>query len=326
MYDVITLGSATVDVFAKTDSQLVTIKTANSHEDLIAYPSGVKIIITDLQFEIGGGGTNTAAAFSRLGFNTAYGGCIGNDENAQKVMQYLKKEKIDFIGTVEDAKTNYSIVLDSIEDDRTILVYKDASNKLKFSKLNLSKFQAKAIYSSSMLEESYLTLEKISDYAKKNSIMLAFNPSNYQAEWGLARLSKVFRNLDILVLNKEEAELLVGKGEYAYLLKNLQKTGPQVVVITDGKKGAVALQKDMMYSIEPKKVHIVETTGAGDAFGSSFVAGMLINKDVEFALHLAALNAESVISHYGSKNVLLTRKEALEQLKKDSRKVKKQRI
>ena len=72
MYDIITVGSSTVDVFVNTDSELIKIKTAKSEEELIAYPAGTKLIIKDLNFTIGGGGTNTAVAFSRLGFKVGY--------------------------------------------------------------------------------------------------------------------------------------------------------------------------------------------------------------------------------------------------------------
>ncbi len=98
MYDVITVGSATVDVFAHTESELITIKTSHGKEELIAYPSGSKILIDRLEFKIGGGGTNTAVSFSHLGLKTAYLGKIGNDENGEKVLKLLKKEKIDFVG------------------------------------------------------------------------------------------------------------------------------------------------------------------------------------------------------------------------------------
>ena len=98
MYDVITIGSATVDVFANTDSQLVKLLTQNGEEDFITYPSGSKILIKELNFLIGGGGTNTAASFSNLGLKTAFLGKIGSDENADQVLNSLKEYQVNFIG------------------------------------------------------------------------------------------------------------------------------------------------------------------------------------------------------------------------------------
>jgi len=64
------------------------------------YPVGGKMLIKDLKFDVGGGGTNTAVAFSRLGLKT---GCIcefGKDENGRKILDLLKKEKVKFLGKI----------------------------------------------------------------------------------------------------------------------------------------------------------------------------------------------------------------------------------
>jgi len=58
----------------------------------------------------------------------------------------------------------------------------------------------------------------------------------------------------------------------------------------------------------------VETTGAGDSFSSAFLAGIIIKKDIDFALSLGQANAESVIQHIGAKNRLLRLNEALRKI------------
>ena len=81
MYDVITVGSSTTDVFVYTDrSESISIKTKDGKEDYISYPVGSKLIINTLDFSTGGGGTNSAVALSRLGLKVAYIGRVGNDE------------------------------------------------------------------------------------------------------------------------------------------------------------------------------------------------------------------------------------------------------
>ena len=68
MYDIITVGSSTIDVFAQTKfSELIKIMEKKKETDLIAYPIGSKILIKKLEFTTGGGATNTAVAFARLG-------------------------------------------------------------------------------------------------------------------------------------------------------------------------------------------------------------------------------------------------------------------
>ena len=53
MFDVISVGSAAVDVFADTESELIKIKSAESEEDLICYPVGSKLIVKDVIFKTG---------------------------------------------------------------------------------------------------------------------------------------------------------------------------------------------------------------------------------------------------------------------------------
>ncbi|MFH1770526.1 MAG: carbohydrate kinase family protein [archaeon] len=323
MFDVITVGSNTVDVFAKTDSELIEIKSKTGVEELLAYPLGTKILITDIEFMIGGGGTNTAVAFSRLGMKTGYLGKIGKDENGLKIFKLLKKENIDFLGTLGKI-SGYSVILDSIENDRTILTYKGCNNDLTFKEVNFSKMKTKWFYFSSMMGKSLETMKKLAEYATKNNIKVAFNASSYLVEKGFSNIKKVLENTTIFMLNKEEAETLVGKGGIKDLVKRLKLPNMEAVVVTDGQKGAFCYDGKTLYSISPaKKLRILETTGAGDAFASSFVAGFLMNKNIETSLKIAAINAESVIQNYGAKNILLSKNDLLKKLKKDKRKIKK---
>ena len=60
------------------------------------------------------------------------------------------------------------------------------------------------------------------------------------------------------------------------------------------------------------KVNPVNTTGAGDAFGSGFLAGFInSNSNAKTALHLGMLNATAVIMHNGAQKGLLTKSELL---------------
>ncbi len=326
MFDIIAMGSATVDVFAKTESELIKFKTIHGEDDFIAYPSGSKILITDLQFMIGGGGTNTAASFARLGFKTGYIGKLGRDQNGKKILDFLKKEKISYLGSF-GKETSYSIILDSIEDDRTILTYKGSINTLAKKELKFSRFKTKWFYISSMLGQSFETAKEIVKYAKKNRIKVAFNPSSYQAKMGKEALSEMLESLEVLVLNKEEAKLLVGPVPNDYLLKKLYQFGPQIIVITDGKKGAYVYDGDFFYHANPTpRLKVLETTGAGDAFASSFVAGLIMGKKIEDCVKMGMINSESVITNYGAKNILLSRKKMQELLRRDRRNVFKHRI
>lgn len=302
MYDVISFGSATFDVFAKTDSELITIKTVKSTEELIAYPSGSKILMKKLEFCVGGGGTNAGVCFSRLGLKSAYVGNIGNDDAGKKVVEALKKEGVDFLGSVSNDMTNYSIILDSIGEDRTILVYKDASEKLDFDNIDKDKLMSRWFYITAL---EVKLLEKLVKFASKKGIKVAFNPSNYLADKGSEYIKNVLKKTEMIILNDEEAKLLVGTGSIPILLDRLKKLGPNIVVLTQGSNGADVLYNDIIYHCDVKKVDVVETTGAGDAFGATFLSGMILKNSIEKALLMAIVNSSSVVTKIGPKNGLL---------------------
>lgn len=306
-YDIITMGSATVDVFIHTDPSQTEILNVHKHKN-IAYPLGAKILINELRFFVGGGGTNTAVAFSRLGLKTAFLGKIGKDDNGKTISDCLFKEKVDFIGAYGQV-SGYSVILDSIAEDRTIFAYKGCNDALKLNDFKWESINSKWLYLSSMMKDSFNTQKSVVDYAKKKGIKIAYNPSLYSAKKGSRYLSKILKNTEILILNKEEAQALVGdsKDNIYNLLFELSKLGPRISIITDASRGVhcYTVKDDLVYSVKPRKVRIVETTGAGDAFASGFVAGIVMGKNIDTSLKLGMINAESVIGNLGSKNILL---------------------
>ena len=327
MYDVITVGSATVDVFAKTHfSELIKIMDPKGETDLIAFPSGSKILIDELEFTVGGGGTNTAVALSRLGHKVGFLGKLGQGTNSDFIHKNLMKEKIDLLCAHGKGNAGYSIILDALDHDRTILAYKGINDELAIKDVPFKKLKTKWFYFSAMMGESFHTLEKIAEFAQKNKIKVAFNPSAYLAEKGSRYLRNILSKTELLILNKEEAELLVGKGSFDTLLVKLKGLGPKIAVITDGKNNLYAIGDLHIYSAFPPPVRIVDSTGAGDAFASSFLCGLLKNKNTEFAIKLGIINAQSVVSYYGAKNILLSYKEAMKVMKKFRVKINKKKI
>jgi ribokinase len=274
---------------------------------------------------LGGNGLNSAVAFSRLGLRTGYIGKIGADATGKMIVQALKKEKIDFLGA-RGEQSGFSIVLDSIEEDRTLLVYKGCGNDLRFSELKKARLKTRWFYLSSMLGESLSTLQKIVRYANENKIRISFNPSQTLLEQHTKEAIDLLRYAEVLILNKAEAETLVGEGAPEVIIKKLLVYGPKVVVITNGKKGAVAYNEGYFYRapITPG-LKVVETTGAGDAFASTLTAGLILRKPLVYCLKMAMNNAESVICYHGAQNLLLNRRRLFELVKNDKRKVEKRK-
>jgi ribokinase len=301
-FDIISFGSAVIDVFVHTD--------VHEKGNKMCYDVGSKILITDLKFDIGGGGTNTAVAFSRLGFLT---GCIcnvGDDENGRRILNLLKKENVKFLGKIDkNGMTGYSVILDSHGGDRTILTYKGVNNQVKSSELNLKNIKTKWLYYSALLEESFETQKKLAKKLVSSGTKLAFNPSSYIIN--NLDIGDILKITNVLILNKEEAEALCkryGKSGHNPL-EELHELGSKIIVITNKDNPVLCFDGIKRYSIQPhKNIKVVERTGAGDAFASGFVAGCIVGWDIEKCLELGVRESESVVQYFGAKNNLLRMK------------------
>jgi len=91
--------------------------------------------------------------------------------------------------------------------------------------------------------------------------------------------------------------------------KEVMKMGPKIVVVTDGSRGVyVATQKHVLFH-PSLSVDVVDTLGAGDAFGSCFVGCCARGMSCEDALRRGIVNSASVIGYMGAKPGLLSHDE-----------------
>lgn len=317
MFDVICLGSATIDIF-------LTI-----HQRLKSVSYGSKVLVKDLEMFTGGGGTNAAVALSRLGLNVGFLGKVGDDHNGEMILKELEKEKVKVLKTKLSKKhmTSLSMILKSeLEQDRVIYTYKGASDDLGSD--DVGKLATKWIYFGTLLGKSFKTAEKLVGFCQKKGIKVLFNPSTYLAAKGTGYLRKILAGTNIIVLNKSEAKLLLRtrNNNIKFLLKELKEKVKEIVVVTEGAKGVHVYDGDYMYSMGSYKVKVVHTAGAGDAFNSGFLAGIAKGLDVERALELGMAESASVIQKYGTKNGLVGYNQALKFIKSHKKKISKVRI
>lgn len=292
-YEIISFGSAVLDTFVYTNLE--------DNGKNISLPVGTKMLVDRIKFMTGGGGTNSAFCFSKLGIKTAYLGKLGNECNTEMIIKDLAKNKVDFIGKISDHPNGYSIIIEGKNKRRTILSFKGASAHLKFSEIDLSKINCKILYLTSLEGESFESQKKLADYANKEGIFVCFNPSSYQTKKGVGFIRNILKKTDFLTLNREEAKMLVSGSN---LIKKLSSLGPKIVSITDGENGLEVYDGKFFYKYKPGRVRAVETTGAGDVFGSTFATGFYLFKDTEMALKCAISNVESFISKENDEGLL----------------------
>ena len=107
--------------------------------------------------------------------------------------------------------------------------------------------------------------------------------------------------IDILFANEHELAALTGEAEFEAGLAALKGKVP-VLVVTRSEKGAVAVAGDERAAVAAEPIaHVVDTTGAGDLFAAGFLFGHVRGKDLAQSLHLGAICAAEVISHFGAR-------------------------
>lgn len=314
MTKIVTIGSATLDVYLKSKA-FKEIKSENFLTGIgECLALGSKNNVSDIFVDTGGGATNTAFTFQNLGISTSILTRVGDDLFGREVEAVLKSKNINLEYLQKDKKetTSYSTLLLLEAGQRSILVYRGASNNLTLPK----NIKADWFYITSLGGDIKL-LDKILIFAKKNKIKVAYNPGLEDLKFGLNKLKKYFKQLEVLNFNREEASALCGV-EYArmdIMIKKLNGLANNII-ITDGSNGAFALHDNKLYFTSTLKTKPISTTGAGDAFGSGLVAGLILKNDLSFALRLGAWNSDGVIKKIGAKNGLLKKIPSDSQLKK----------
>ncbi|PIN76623.1 hypothetical protein COV17_01785 [Candidatus Woesearchaeota archaeon CG10_big_fil_rev_8_21_14_0_10_36_11] len=314
-YDVLCVGSAVVDTFFTIDQRVSSVKM------------GDKVLVSSIEKHSGGSATNAGAALKKLGVRARILTKLGNDHDAEFITKELQTYSLQNICLHHSTKnTNISLLISSTkEKDRIIYAYKGASEDLTIYDFVKKQLKTRWIYMGSLMGKSFQTGKKLVKYAHSKNITILFNPSLYLAKKGVLYLKPILNATQILVLNKKEAQSLLHDTHHSSqeLIRKLHTLGPKTVVITEGAKIMHAYHENIHYSLVPPTVPVVHTAGAGDAFTSGLLAGMIKHYSFENALRLGVVNSLSIIQHIGTKHKLLTEREAQQMMKKYRIKVQK---
>lgn len=333
-YDVVTIGSAMRDAFLFLDPALAPVinnpnKREVTRKKLLTLEFGAKLDIERAVFTWGGGGFNSAVTFSRMGLKTAAVACVGEDDTGNDLVAAMKRERIGagFVTRKRGQATGFSTLLvsGSSARDRVALALRGASNAVNFSARMRGIATARWYYTTALSGGSWKKeLADISSVVAKRGICWAWNPGSTQLAAGLSALRPFMRHTALFNVNRDEAlELAGGSDDIERLLSELLSMGPKRVIITDGIKGAYYADAEQMLHIAAhSNVRATEPTGAGDAFGSGFVAGLIAKNDVAYALGVGLANSESVICEVGAQAGILRKSDIAKPADKGSHRVK----
>ena len=307
-YDIISIGSATRDVFIGTDDFKSFKSGEYSSGQAMCFSLGSKLEIKKLVLTSGGGGTNTAVTFARQGFKTACIGVVGKDLNGKEILNELNGEGIDtkYFQEHNDDFTAYSVILVDKSGERTILSYKGEGQHFEAARIPFDEIQADWLFLDS-LGGHYDILEQAVNWAVKNNVKIASNPGTKELAHGLDKLKPLLKNFSIFWVNQEEAAGLLGIdiNKEEEMFKAMDEIIGGIFVMTKGPEGMVVSDGKNIYRAGVPNSPVVERTGAGDASCSGFISEYMCSGDVVKAIQYGTANASSVVTQYGSKAGIL---------------------
>jgi sugar/nucleoside kinase (ribokinase family) len=296
--DLLTIGDSSIDEFMQVEEG-----SADDKQGEICFMHGTKIPVHSFSTSVAGNALNVAVGTQKLGVKTALYTEIGDDQNAQRIINALNEHGIDTTYCIKNPGTLTDVhPIIVYRQERTIFIY-HAKRNHKVLNWPVPKW----IYYSSLGKDFEAFQNELVDYLNANpSIAVAFNPGTYHLKAGLGSIQNILALTDVLFLNKDESIELVGKGSTADLHQKLQKYGPNITVITDGNKGASASDGNHLVDIAvfDEAKPIIDKTGAGDAFSSGFLSAIISNKSLKAAGKWGAINSSGVIREIGAINGL----------------------
>ena len=143
-------------------------------------------------------------------------------------------------------------------------------------------------------------LDQFFTKAKSLGSKIMFNPGNLELQHR-RKLLGLLSDVDVLLVNKSEAKQIVEGSSLAELIGRIRNYVP-AVIITDSNQGAIATDQIEVYRVGIyEDVRVKDSTGAGDAFGSGFLAAYANGKSFKDSLIFASANSTSVVQRIGSK-------------------------
>lgn len=300
---IVTIGKATQDVFLLSSKSF----EPQEHKGVLyeQLPLGKKLDLDEVVFTTGGNVTNAAVTFARQGLHSKYVWAVGTDVSSQTILDDLDKEGIDTSSVVQDKdyRSSYSVILLANTGERTILNYRGTklpggANSIDLSVLDLADW----VYLSGLGDIALL--ERIISRCVEHGVKVMLNPASSELN-EIEKLKALLEDVEVLVVNKEEAQQIVEGQTIEELARHATNYCP-VVIVSDGPNGAVATDKKTIIKVGMyENVPVVDRTGGGDAFGSGFLSYWSRGESLKDAMIFASANSTAVVGKIGAKAGIL---------------------
>ena len=254
----------------------------------------------------GGSAANTIVGLARLGLRTGYIGEVTDDHEGQLLLENFREEGVDTSGIIVAKRGQSGKVMGFVDKqgERALYVAPGVNDIIDLKEVNADYAKrTKILHLTSFVgEKSFKTQKKLVMKLPK-SVRVSFDPGILYAKRGLQTLSPIIRRVFVMLPNEVELKLLTGE-EYEDAAKMLIGEGVKIVAVKLGRKGCFVTDGKESYMVEPFKVKVVDTTGAGDAWNAGFLYGFLKNKSLRECGRLGNFVASKCITVMGARTGL----------------------
>jgi ribokinase len=251
----------------------------------------------------GGKGANQAVAAAKLGAPTSLIGRIGKDAFGEALKAFLAAQGIDLslVQVTADAHTGTAIITVA-NADNTIVVIPGANAFVNAADVGAPAL-AMGDVAVSQFEIPQPAINAFFKRARAGSATTILNPAP-AIEFDAELLDLV----DILILNETELGVLAGAElrdtdeptRFIEAARSLRKSQDQIICVTLGKRGVLALVNDEPLAIPGRAVTPIDTTGAGDCFVGAVAAQLAGGKPIRDALGYANAAASICVQRMGA--------------------------
>ena len=257
---------------------------------------GETVAGSDLMRLPGGKGGNQAAAAARAGARTVFVGGVGRDEPGEMMVAALKASGVDVSGVVvfDDVATGHAFVSVAESGENSIVLALGANTALSSEHVTPASAAGHAVLLA-QLECPVDTVAAAFRAAPDAVKILNAAPAMLAAR-------TLFPLIDILIVNETELALfagaddLVGLDAVAAAARGLMARADQIIVVSLGAAGAVAVLADGLEMVEGRPAKVVDTTGAGDCFcgvlAAKLAEGVALGEAMAWANAAASLSVE----------------------------------
>jgi ribokinase len=231
----------------------------------------------------GGSAANTAVGLARLGSEVGYIGKVGCDREGDVLIQDFCKEGVNTDGVVRVQQGKSGVVMGFVDKKgaRALYVNPGVNDNINIDEVNPRyASQAQFLHLTSFVgEESFQTQKKLLD-AIPDDTKVSFDPGALYARKGYVALEPIIRKTYVLMPNALELTILTGEISYRKGADIMINKGVKIVAVKLGSDGCYVTDGHEQHLIEPFKVDVIDTTGAGDAFCAGFLRGLVTGKSL----------------------------------------------